>query len=129
MAPQTLLLVEDDPRLSRAVAVGLSTRGYRVLTAGSCQQAVALATQEPVELVVLDILLPDGTGWDFLRTFRDQPQRQGVPVVVITATRVSRTQAATWGLAACLPKPFSMSTLADAVARALAGTTGSRPTA
>jgi two-component system OmpR family response regulator len=116
---QTLLLVEDDSRLASALTAGLQTRGYHVMSAGTCQEALALANQRKVDLLILDILLPDGTGWDLLQAFRRQPTGQGVPVVVTTATQVSRAQVAAWGLQACLSKPFSIQTLAEAVSQAL----------
>jgi DNA-binding response OmpR family regulator len=80
--PGSLLVVDDDPRMSRALARLLVREGYEVRTAHSGDQCLALANSGPTDLIILDWVLPDRDGLDVLKQLR----ARGVtcPVVVLT---------------------------------------------
>jgi DNA-binding response OmpR family regulator len=82
--PTHILLVDDDALLRRSLAFSLEQAGYRISTAASAEDALAIAERDPPELVLLDIGLPGMDGLDALRRFRARP---GVPVVFVTARR------------------------------------------
>lgn len=105
-----LLIVEDDPVLGAHLGDQLQARGYRprlCVTAAAARQWLAA---EPVELVLLDILLPGGNGLELLRELR---QRSGVPVILISAlgSEGDRIQGFRSGADDYLPKPFSLDEL------------------
>ena len=78
----TILIVEDDIQLLNSNRLALETEGYCVLAAECLREAQALMAQEDPDLVVLDIMLPDGSGLDFLQELR---KSSSVPVLLLTA--------------------------------------------
>ena len=79
-----ILLVDDDALLRRSLAFNLEQAGYRVSTAASAEDALALAQRDRPDLVLLDIGLPGMDGLDALRHLDAQV---GVPVIFLTARR------------------------------------------
>lgn len=79
-----ILLVDDDALLRRSLAFSLSQADYRVTTAASAEDALAVAQNDPPDLVLLDIGLPGMDGLAALRRFNEQ---MGVPVILLTARR------------------------------------------
>jgi len=77
-----VLLVEDDAQLRRTLRDALALEGYEMLTAASVSEGLALAANAPLDLVVLDLGLPDGDGESLLAALR---RRQSLPVLVISA--------------------------------------------
>ena len=65
-----LLVVDDEPFLRDAVAASLRFLGFEVTTAETAADALRLAREHPFDLVVLDVLLPDGDGFDVVRRLR-----------------------------------------------------------
>jgi len=104
-----VLLVEDEPTLRRVIARNLATRGLEVDEAGTAHDAVELATTARPDLLLLDINLPDQTGWDVLRELR----RRGteVPTIILSAVRVSSKRLDEFHPIAYLPKPFPIDAL------------------
>lgn len=83
-APNGLLLVvEDEPKLLRDFAEGLSVEGYTVVSAADLRQARLAFAAGPVAAVILDRMLPDGDGLTLLREFR--AAKPGLPAIVVTA--------------------------------------------
>lgn len=110
-----MLLVEDDDTLRGLVQRTLEARAYRVRPAGTVTEAVAAVRREAPAVLLLDINLPDGSGWDVLRTLRAQGQH--IPTVVVSAAPVSRAHLNEYRAAAYLPKPFPLETLLAAMER------------
>jgi DNA-binding response OmpR family regulator len=79
-----ILLVDDDALLRRSLAFNLERAGYRVSTAASAEDALALAQRDRPDLVLLDIGLP---GMDGLDALRHLDAHVGVPVIFLTARR------------------------------------------
>ncbi|OGO64630.1 MAG: hypothetical protein A2Z45_09460 [Chloroflexi bacterium RBG_19FT_COMBO_55_16] len=79
-----ILVVDDDALLRRSLAFNLEQAGYRVDTAATAEDALALARRTPADLVLLDIGLPGMDGLDALRQFKNE---FAVPVIFLTARR------------------------------------------
>lgn len=79
-----ILLTDDDALLRRSLAFSLEQAGYRVSTAASAEDALALARRDRPDLVLLDIGLP---GMDGLEALRQLQQQVGAPVIFLTARR------------------------------------------
>lgn len=79
---QSILLVEDDPALVSGLRYSMEKEGYRVRAAGSVKEGIAFFKAEPFSLVILDIGLPDGTGFDVCQAIRES---SAVPVLFLTA--------------------------------------------
>lgn len=106
-----ILIVEDEPRIAAFIAKGLRAAGFTTLVEASGQAAVQLALAEPVDLVVLDVGLPDIDGFEVLSRLRGQGL--GVPVIMLTARtsvadRVAGLQS---GADDYMPKPFAFEEL------------------
>lgn len=80
---ETILVVEDQPRVVRLVSEILKAVGYQVLTAGNGQQALEMVSLEQPDLVLLDVLLPGGLdGYEICRRVREF---SSVPIIMLTA--------------------------------------------
>jgi two-component system, OmpR family, KDP operon response regulator KdpE len=77
-----VLVVDDEQQILRALQTSLRGAGYEVDTAETAQEALAAAAMRPPEAVVLDLILPDGTGSDVLRELR---KWSSAPVIVLSA--------------------------------------------
>ena len=118
-----ILLVENDEDTRRVFAMYLRRKGYRVATAGSLAEAVARLRAEPADVLVADIGLPDGTGWELLERLRGEGI--AVPPLAIAMTGfgrrddVDRSHAA--GFQHHLMKPLDTARLLAILATADAG--------
>lgn len=95
--------------MRRVLARNLIGRGLAVREAGSVAEALAAIAAAPPDLLLLDINLPDRTGWDVLR----EMNRAGTPVptIVLSAVRVTQSRLEEFRPLAFLPKPFPIETL------------------
>jgi DNA-binding response OmpR family regulator len=82
--PQHILIVDDDALLRRSLALQLEQAGYRASTAGSAEDALALAQRDNPDLILLDVGLPGMDGLDALRFLRKDGD---IPVIFVTARR------------------------------------------
>jgi DNA-binding response OmpR family regulator len=111
-----VLLVEDEATLRGIIARNLVARGHRVVEADSAREALARLTEDEPDLMLLDINLPDRSGWDVLREMRRQGKN--VPVVIVSAVHVSQERLDEFRPLAFLPKPFALEALLSIVATA-----------
>ncbi len=80
-----ILLIEDDPALRESVGEILEERGFVVRTAESGEAALRdLRRGARPCLILLDLMMPKMTGWDFLNRARTDPRLDGIPVVVLS---------------------------------------------
>ena len=125
-SPQTvtgerILVVDDEPDIVALVAFHLAKTGYRVATASSGTEAIALARRERPSLVVLDLMLPDLSGFDVLERLRADDTTRGVAVLMLTARggEPDRIRGLSLGADDYLTKPFSPQELVLRVAAIL----------
>jgi CheY-like chemotaxis protein len=81
----SVLVVDDDPRARELLRRGLAKAGCQVREAGDGRAAQALVAADPPRLILLDLLMPEMDGFEFLRQCRSQPQTRDIPVIVITS--------------------------------------------
>lgn len=117
--PQTILLVDDEPQVHRLIKRILSFGSARILTAGTGAKALEVAARTAVDVVILDVKLPDLSGTEVLRRLRDIDA--DVPVIMITGHGSPGTVRAAMELGAFdyLTKPFSGEEMRRAVREAL----------
>ncbi|NNJ09708.1 response regulator [Chloroflexales bacterium ZM16-3] len=85
MAHETILIVEDDSAISRLLEVYLSNKGYQIYTASRGNEALEICRATPPDLILLDVRLPDISGYDVGMALRATPDTQNIPIVVLTA--------------------------------------------
>jgi DNA-binding response OmpR family regulator len=108
MSTSRVLVVEDDEQLRRIIVRNLAARGHAVREAGDVAAALAALHLEQPDLLILDVNLPDGTGWDVLRAVQ---LPRAVRVLMLTAVPVSPRRLAEFRPLAYLPKPFPLEAL------------------
>jgi adenylate cyclase len=108
----TVLAVDDQPTNLRLLDAVLTPRGHRVLTAGSGAEALRLLETEDIDIVLLDILMPEMDGYEVCRRIRSDPATEFLPVVMITASGTEQRLAALEaGADDFVTKPFDKSEL------------------
>ena len=85
----TVLVVDDDPKAVELVAVRLAAIGASVLRAHGGQEAIDLARKELPGLIVLDLMMPSVNGFDVVEALRERAETARIPVIVVTAKRVT----------------------------------------
>jgi two-component system, OmpR family, alkaline phosphatase synthesis response regulator PhoP len=107
---RSILVVDDEPYIGRIIQLKLENSPYQV---DVCQDGVSaldrLRTEDPVDLILLDIMMPNMSGFEVLALLRDIPHRADTPVIMLTGKGQStdREQAASLGARDFLTKPFS----------------------
>jgi DNA-binding response OmpR family regulator len=117
-----ILVVEDETNVRKLVTVNLTNRGHLVSEAGDAQQALIHLRSQSFDLIVLDIKLPDITGWNILaQVAADTTLQFNSPVLVMTASiadaRIDLEQYPM--VVEVLVKPFSAAKLMAAIERGL----------
>jgi CheY-like chemotaxis protein len=82
---KTILLIDDSKLLRRANERALTRAGYSVVTAGDGEEALRVASEQPPDLIFLDMLLPKLGGPQVLRSLKKNSVTAGVPVVVLSS--------------------------------------------
>lgn len=111
-----ILIVEDDEGLNQGITLALREDGVAFHSAYTLSQARELWNREGVDLVILDINLPDGSGYDFLREIRRESEK---PVLMLTANDLESDEVRGFSLGAddYITKPFSLMALRARVDR------------
>ena len=82
MMSKTILVVDDEKRLVSLVESYLAQEGYRVVTAFDGREALAVARREQPDLIILDVMMPEMDGYEFMRQHRGA---QNTPIILLTA--------------------------------------------
>ncbi len=80
-----ILLVEDQPEHARFTKVYLQRKGYQVVTTPSAPRAVKLAKQNDFDLILMDVMLPDGSGIEVCDKIRQDTRLKNVPIMMVTS--------------------------------------------
>lgn len=114
-----ILVVDDEAPIRRFLRVGLGAEGYGVAEAGNGAQALAAVAQEPPDLILLDLGLPDLTGHELLERWR--AERLELPIVILSSRtdEAGIVQALESGADDYVTKPFGMRELAARIRVAL----------
>jgi two-component system alkaline phosphatase synthesis response regulator PhoP len=123
---QTILVVDDDPAVSRLVEINLTQSGYQVQLAADGEEALALVAAAKPDLVILDVMMPRLDGFEALKRLRADPASAEIPVIMLTAKAQDEDVFEGYGRGAqwYLTKPFAPNELRAAVRRVLGGGTG-----
>jgi len=81
-----VLVIDDDPMITQLLKEHLSNEGFDVTTVHLAEEGFRLATQSPPDLIFLDVMLPDATGYQMVGRFRENPMTESVPIIMMTGT-------------------------------------------
>ncbi|MHB0934856.1 MAG: response regulator transcription factor [Armatimonadota bacterium] len=83
----TILIIEDQRDIAELVALILGGEGYGVLIAGCGEEGLRQLVEQAVDLVLLDLMLPDIDGWDICRHMRATESLADIPILLFTVRR------------------------------------------
>ena len=104
----TILVIEDDPAVAEGLVEGIGNEGYAVHWESTGTGGVAWARDETPSLVVLDVRLPDGSGFDFCRQMRQLGLRQPVLMLTVQSDELDKVLGLEMGADDYLTKPYRM---------------------
>jgi CheY-like chemotaxis protein len=111
-----VLVVEDDFLLRETLSLILAGEGYQVPCACDGRQALErLHNHERPNVILLDLMLPGMSGWEFRRRQQEDPSLANIPVIVLSAMPNASQEAASLGAVGCLQKPVETRQVVDAV--------------
>lgn len=122
MAAERILCVDDEPEMVELLRLVLGRQGYEVVGAYSGREALEKLEREPVDLILLDLMMPEMDGWEVVRRLRANEATASIPVIVVTAK--SQQVDRVLGLRIVkvddyITKPFTSRELLEAVRRVL----------
>ncbi|MFG5775689.1 sigma-54-dependent transcriptional regulator [Comamonas sp. J-3] len=126
----SVLVVDDEPDLRTLYELTLLREGYRVHTAGSVQEARGLLQQQPFDILITDMRLPDGMGMELLQELRNQNRSERTIVITAYGSAENAVAALREGAFDYLTKPVDLKQFRQVVASARQGldTPGTSPT-
>jgi DNA-binding response OmpR family regulator len=116
---RTVLVVEDDRELAGVLADALAEYGYRVECAHDGAVAMARIATEAPSAIILDLLMPEMDGLEFLGSRRDNRAMSNIPVIVLTGQRGMTNRARALAADVVLEKPVKLLMLVEAIRRLL----------
>ena len=125
---KTILVVDDKASMRRLVQDYLTEEGFRVVTAENGRQAIFSARHEKPELILLDIMMPEMGGYEFIRTYRKESD---TPIILLTAKleETDKVLGLELGADDYVTKPFGMRELVARIRAVLRRTDQARPAA
>jgi DNA-binding response OmpR family regulator len=122
MTQQKILVVDDEASVTELFSMMLEMEGYRVRIEHDVKSAKTALDEEPVDLIIADIMMPEASGLELCRYVRGEPYLASIPIVIVSAR--SQLEEVHEGLEAgadlYILKPVSKSELINAVQQALA---------
>jgi len=116
----TILIVEDESDIQATLRLSLEVDGYDVVAASSAGDALRALERSVPDLILLDITLPEVSGWDLLTTLRADRRFASLPIIVLSGLPNEEVSVRASALGAGhLSKPFDVKALGDTVRIAL----------
>jgi len=103
-----ILLIEDDPAVAQSLKDGLEREGYHVTWKASGADGMAHARNHNPHLILLDVRLPDGSGFDFCRHMRQSGLRQPIIMLTVQRDEIDRVLGLEMGADDYVTKPYSL---------------------
>ena len=114
-----VLICDDDPAVLRLIEVNLEIEGYEVVPAHHGEEAVAMATADKPDLIILDVMMPKLDGYGAAKKLKSLPETKDIPIVFLSAKtqQVDIDKGKSYGVAEYLTKPFDPVDLIEVVER------------
>ena len=129
MAKQRVLCIEDHPEMIELIRLILGRRGFDVVGAEGGREGLKEMQENPPDLILLDLMMPDMDGWEVYRQIKANDQLSGIPVIAVTAKaqgidRVLGLHIA--GMDDFITKPFGPKELVASVEHVLGASAGAK---
>jgi CheY-like chemotaxis protein len=117
--PATILIADDYADNRELLRLLLTQAKYDVRETSSGHECLKMATEQPPDLIMLDLLMPGLDGWGVCRALRNDPRTARIPCVAVTASDSDRTRALEAGFSGYILKPFNRPELFETIAKLL----------
>jgi signal transduction histidine kinase/ActR/RegA family two-component response regulator len=115
---RTVLVVEDGHDVAELIALQLRLEGFETIATSRGEEAITLARTRNIDLITLDMILPDITGMEVLRRLKTDPETADIPVIIVSVMQPSNLNSMS-GAADHISKPFALEKLMESVRGAL----------
>ena len=105
--PKTILIVDDEERMRSLLRTYLSAEGYRIITAADGCEAITLARREKPDLVILDVMMPNMDGYEFMKLYRAEDHQGAVIMLTARVEEADAVLGLELGADDYVTKPFS----------------------
>tara|TARA_E500000331_G_scaffold323745_1_gene339545 strand:- start:410 stop:1102 length:693 start_codon:yes stop_codon:yes gene_type:complete len=107
---QKILIIEDEPDIRKTLEYNISREGYHVVSASSLVEAKSQFESDSFSLILLDLMLPDGSGLDLCRDIKSDKEKSSIPIIILTAKddEVDKVVGFELGADDYVTKPFSV---------------------
>lgn len=107
---QKILIIEDEPDIRKTLEYNISREGYHVVSASSLVEAKSRFESDSFSLILLDLMLPDGSGLDLCREIKSDKEKSSIPIIILTAKddEVDKVVGFELGADDYVTKPFSV---------------------
>jgi two-component system alkaline phosphatase synthesis response regulator PhoP len=104
-----ILTCDDEKNIVRLIQVNLERQGYEVVTAYNGRECLEVVAREHPDLIVLDLMMPEMTGFEVLDELKKSPETENIPVIMLTARTADQDVLRGWqaGVECYLTKPFN----------------------
>lgn len=125
MEKKRILVVEDEESLLKLETILLTIKGYEVVGSLTGVKALNILVHEKIDLVLLDIMLPDIDGFEVCSRIKNDPRTAGIPVVILTAKKSPEDleRGRVSGSNAYLTKPFKSAMIIEVIENLLSART------
>ena len=105
-----ILVIEDEPDIRKNLEYNLAREGFKVSAVGSLSDANEILKSNVFSLILLDLMLPDGSGLDLCKKIKGNPETESIPIIILTAKddEVDRVVGFELGADDYVTKPFSV---------------------
>ena len=105
-----VLIIEDEPDIRKTIDYNLSKESYEVIQAASIEEGEKAIASNKIDVIILDLMLPDGSGLTLCRDIKSEPSTKNIPVIILTAKteEVDRVVGFELGADDYVTKPFSV---------------------
>ena len=107
---QHILVVEDEPDINKTVSYNIANEGLKPLSALNLTEAESYISSNNISLIILDLMLPDGSGLDFCKKLKSSNVYSDIPIIIVTAKddEVDKVVGFELGADDYVTKPFSV---------------------
>lgn len=112
-----IMVVDDDPTIREIIAFNLKKRGFQVVLASNGAEAIKILSEQ-IDLLILDVIMPEIDGWEVLKYIRDHFEKSKIRILLLTAKSSDRDKLIGQTILDAdeyLTKPFDMQTLLERV--------------
>ncbi len=113
--PAHILLIEDDPAVAHSLQEGLARDRYQITWKATGEEGVRFARDHAPHLIVLDVRLPDGSGFDFCRQMRQAGLRQPILILTVETDEMDKVLGLEMGADDYVTKPYALRELLSRV--------------